>query len=180
MKTLLENLSSRKKYVSIYTNRTLDGHFDYGRLLSVSDLYYALYLITSDGEYDGILVDSIDNILHVEVDGQYQRKMEKLCDYERLPIPTFDLNGDDLIVSILMAAISTKRIISLELNNSDHYDIVGFVISMEDGICRFKQVDAYGAEDGEAFARVADVTQVVYASEDENRIQRLWQAGVDS
>ena len=176
MEALLKKLMNDEKYVSVYTRRNAAGHFDYGRLLSISDRHYALYLIAPDGEYDGIMVSTIESVLRVETDGQYQAKMEKLCDYANLPAPAFRLDADDLVGSILAAAMSAGRIASLELNDSDNFDLVGFVVSVEDGLCRFKQIDAYGAEDGDAFARVADVTQVVYDSHEENRILKLRRA----
>lgn len=175
MRELLQRFLESGEQICLYTERDAPGGFAYGRLLAVSGPHFALYLVSPDGAFDGVLVEGIDRVLRVEAGGLYQEKMERLCRFASLPPFPQALEGD-LVAAVLAAARKMGKIVSVEVDESGEDDFAGFVAEPQNGLCRFLRVDEYGMEDGEAFVRPADVTRVVCASGDEERRLRLWQA----
>ena len=80
---ILKLAMTLKKNVCVYTCDSEISKFLYGRIIFIDNEFFALYMLTPNGENDGILVKKISCITYVEMDGQYDEKMKKLC-------PNFD------------------------------------------------------------------------------------------
>lgn len=173
LKILSEICNSNKK-ASIYTNEQETNKFHYGTILAVNDKEIAISMISPKGEFDGVSVIPTDFVYRIETDGQYSEKMEKLCSDMYYDKFDKELDTSKIKESLLDIAVQTQQIVSLELVDSGYYDVVGFVKEIKDGCCRIRVVDEYGAEDGDSFVMLDNITQVCYASEDENLILRLW------
>lgn len=143
---ILKLAMTLKKNVCVYTCDSEISKFLYGRIIFIDNEFFALYMLTPNGENDGILVKKISCITYVEMDGQYDEKMKKLC-------PNFD----DLI---------SKTPISVELLDSGVDSVIGQVTAVNEKICTVRQIDEYGCYDGIAYVNVPDITQVSYASAD--------------
>lgn len=174
MLRILKELCLSKKTASIYTNYNTPTKFYYGVVLAVNDEEIAIYMISTDGKDDGIVAQSIDDVIRVELDGLYEEKMRKLCSIN--PPIDFDvtLDNNNIIKSLLDLALETKKIVSIELVDSGYDDVVGFVDEIDNGRCKIKVIDEYGYEDGYSYFLIKDVTQVSYATETEKRILNLW------
>lgn len=177
MEKLLRRLWKEGRRLSLYSNRGEPDKFDFGRLLCVSDAWYALECVCLSGEYDGVIVDSIKNVRRVECDGQYDEKMRKLCADEAFGSFEGTLEEARLRESLLDVAARTREVVSIELqgNDSDSFDSVGIVEKLEDGLCKLLEVDCYGYADGESYFRVEDVSMILYAGASERRRRRLWE-----
>ena len=172
MLELLMELCKQKKYVSIYTDNT--SKFIFGQILCVNEYYIIIYMISPDGYFDGLLLKNTYEITRIEIDGQYGNKMKKLLSLYELPECEYSFDEEKILESFLSMAIQTRQIVSIELMNSGCSDIVGFIEKIENGLCTTKLVDEYGAYDGKSFFRMQDITQISYASQDENRVLKLW------
>lgn len=173
MLKILNELYKSEKVASFYTNRMEINSFHFGLVLAVNEYEIALQLITPDGEYDGITVMDTEKIFRVETDGQYAKKMCKLCDKNAL-IPVCKIDDDDILKSVLMLSAETKEIVSCELLNSGYNDVVGFVLSVDDDECKIQIIDDYGFDDGVAHIPIDNITQIAYATQSEQRIKRLY------
>lgn len=171
----LIKISNENKNVSIYTNYNEPSKFHYGRILCVNSDEIAIYMISPDGLYDGILVKKTEDIIRVEIDGQYEKKMKKLCSLSQLIPFKYFLNSTSIKDSLLKIAIQSRQIVSIELVDSGYMDVVGFVDEIVDGLCKIKIVDEYGFEDGYCFVMTDKITEISYASQDECRILKLWE-----
>ena len=168
----LETLWHEKKKVCLYTNHEETSNFIYGYILSINEETVTLYLITSDGKYDGVLVKQLSEIFRIEIDTQYVEKMKKLESLSELPEFPYSIDSERPIESLLLIAQSSQKMVELVGYGGDA--ITGFVENMEDNVCRVRQVDVYGYEDGITFIKTSDITQVCLDSEDERRIWNLW------
>ena len=173
MLEILKKLLVSGEAALIYTDDQNTSKFHYGIICGVNDTEVSINMFNQSGNYDGIIMISSDIVYRIEIDGQYHKKMEKLCSnttksFERL-------NNDNIKNSLLNLALETQKIVSLELMNSGCYDIVGFVSNLNDHICQIKVIDEYGLEDGKAFILTEGITKICYDSEDENNIFKLWE-----
>lgn len=174
MKQVLQKLCQDGQWLSIYSNINDFSAFRFGRILAVSNKQAVILAISPDGGYDGIFLKEIAEIYRIETGCQYTKKMlhlmpEKLVD-EWCP----SIEGDDLVISVLHAAMNEAKIVSVGLLDSGCYDLIGFVKNIEDGVATILQVDDYGVEDGISYVRIADITEMTCDSLDERRIQILW------
>lgn len=77
MKEIVEKALREKQNIAVYSNSDDTTKFAYGRPLCMDDVDFALYLISPNGEYDGILVQEINEILYIERDEQYAQKCKR-------------------------------------------------------------------------------------------------------
>lgn len=174
MLEVLNEICEQKKNVAIYTNIHNTSKFIFGRILAVNEDDIVIDMISPDGKFDGILATKIDKIYRIELDGQYAEKMKKLCPKDR-SYSEIIFETNDLKYDLLSYAFESKGVLSIELIDSENYDIVGFVDELSDKQCKIKQVDEYGFKDGYSYIDIADITEISYNSLDEQRILVLYQ-----
>ncbi len=174
MLKMLSELCLSRKFVSIYTNCEEPSKFYYGTILAVNDKEIAIDMTLPDGGNDGIVAEKVDKVFRIEIGGQYEKKMKKLCSLN--PYKPFEgrLDNSNIMESILLLALRLKEIVSIELLDSGYDDIVGFVDVIENGQCKIRQIDEYGYEDGCSYILINDITKISYLSQYEKRILNLW------
>lgn len=171
---ILNKLCLTKKNASFYTNTGETNKFHYGSILAVNSNEVAINLISPDGDFDGILVKPTDSIYRIQVDSQYDIKMNNICSDISDNTFTECIDNTNIKESLLYIGLKTQKIVSLELLNSGINDVVGIIKKLENGACKVQIIDEYGMEDGISYIFTNDITEVCYASADENRILKLW------
>lgn len=173
MINLLYELQNKGSFVSIYTNDENTSKFIFGKILCVNNSEIAIYMLSPDGSYDGILVTDNSKIFRIETNSDYNKKMQKLCNFEELPVCYEFKNNENIKKELLYLAHKTKQAVSIELLNSGYDDVVGIVENIGDNICTISQINQYGKPDGVSFVSMQDITQISYNSQDEIIIMRL-------
>lgn len=176
MYNCLKSLCNGNVRAAIYDGYDDTSRFKFGRLLCVDDTHFALAAISPNGDYDGIIVDEIEDVFRVDACGRYHDKMAKLeqiC-WDKIEFP--DFTQDEIIQSLLRFAQNARRPISFELNNSGVKDVSGFVDGISDRVCKIHSIDEYGYSDGHSYIDMDSITQIEFDSEDEQRIARLYDA----
>lgn len=176
MFSILERLQNEKKYVCIHADETSPSKFVFGKIIGVDTNSVAISMVSPDGEYDGVLIKQIDDIVRVEQSVSYEKKMRKLMKIKGYDERIFAISNDNILKGILDFAKETGVIISVELDHSGFDDVAGFVESVNDEICKLLQVNEYGEEDGESFITLRDISQICLDSSDEKRLLALFQA----
>ncbi len=95
-----------------------------------------------------------------------------------LNCPKFaDIKPDDtkLPRSLLLYSMNNGHLVSVELTDSGYDDLVGLISDIRNDLCTIVPIDEYSSEDGIGYCHISDITCISRASEDENRIARLWQ-----
>lgn len=164
-----KKVCNENKFVSIYSNCADTEKFIYGKILYVNEEEVLIYMVSPNGDFDGLLVMPITRVFRLEYGGDYEAKMKLLMSQYELPV--FDYSVDNLHIgsSILKIALETGQIVSIELLDSDIDDVVGIVESVDRNLCKIKQINDYGREDGYSIINLDDITQISYNSEDERR-----------
>lgn len=174
MKEILVKALRQKQDIAVYSNAADTTKFAYGKLLCVDDINFALYLISPNGEYDGILVQEINEILYIEYDEPYAQKMQKLCATHVFPEVCFPSETESVKTDTLLYAKENGKVVALEVQYSGMDDITGFVETLENGLCAVEELDAFGQPQGTAYVEIDRITQISCDSQNEQRILYLY------
>lgn len=164
---ILKLAMTLKKNVCVYTCDSEISKFLYGRIIFIDNEFFALYMLTPNGENDGILVKRLAVLLMLRWTDSMM-KNEKLCpNFDDLISETpIDFENGNALFSIMLEALRTGKPISVELLDSGVDSVIGQVTAVNEKICTVRQIDEYGCDDGIAYVNVPDITQVSYASAD--------------
>ena len=69
----LKNICKKMNFVSIYSNFDDTEKFIYGKVLCVNEDEVLIYMLSPNGDYDGILVQQTADIFRVEYGGDYEK-----------------------------------------------------------------------------------------------------------
>lgn len=175
MLKILEELYDSREAACIYSNYEKTDSFHVGVIVALNNDIIALKLISPYGKDDGIEVFDVEDIFRVETGGKYLEKIKKLCTDNSIYEFDEKIDEQNIIKSVLSIAYYKREIVSVELVNSGYTEIQGFVESINDDECNFKQIDDYGYENGTSYVKISNITQISYAREEEKRILKLWE-----
>ena len=173
--TLIELYNSNKN-ASFYTDTQETTKFHFGKVIAINENELALALLSNDGEDDGITIIDPEKVFRVEYDGQYFKKMNKLCILKKINFENYTIDNSNILVSFLHILKEQHEIVSIELVNSGLIDICGFIHTYKNNKCIIKQIDEYGFDDGFSTIFIKDITQITFKSKDEKRIKFLYQS----
>ncbi len=168
---LIEELCKTKNYVSLYTDIENPSKFCYGQFLAYDKNKFIFSMISPEGRYDGFLLRAITDIIKIDMDAQYDKRMQKLLSFNKDITSIAFPYTDDVTYTALCISKTTNKVVSIELNYSGTDDVIGYVDTVNDNICKIKQIDFYGCPDGTAYINIADISQI---SIDSSAEQVLW------
>lgn len=175
MEEVLTKALQNSLNMAVYTNPSDTTKFAFGKLLRIDHDCFALYLISPGGEYDGILVQEISEIQYLEINERYEQKIKALCARRSMPEVHISSATENVKTDVLLYAKAAGKIVAIEVNFSGLDDLTGFVENVEGNICKIKQVDPFGNEDGIAFADINRISQISCDSLNEQRILYLYE-----
>ncbi len=153
MQRILEKYLGKADCLEIYARPEATDRFDVGCALAMDDQYVLLNAYDESGRDDGLSLRLLDNIVCVQADTLYLRK---LCLLEP-PCPSKYDNwrGEqgDLLDALLKYAYETERGVILELENSDDSKLCGCLMEAPNEIITLRLLDSYGDDDGIAYLR---------------------------
>lgn len=169
----LETFCREKKYVCVHADDTCPSKFIFGKIIGVDPNYFAISMVSPDGEYDGLLIKQIDDIVRIEQSESYERKMEKLMHVNGYKEEDVHVSSDNVLAWGLLYAKEKQLVVSAELDHSGIDDVVGFVNEISGTTCKMIQYSEDGEKDGVSFLALGDISQICMDSSDEKRVQAL-------
>lgn len=174
MLEILREVCKCGKYVAIYHDDS-NGNFAFGRVLAVNEEFIAVYSISKNAEYNGIVISRTESVIRIETDNQYIEKMKKLIDSSLYDITDqISIDESRIVESVLLMAKENKKIVSIDILNREFDDITGFVDIIDDGICMIQQINDYGYQDGISYVNIRDISEVLYDTIYEQRSLKVW------
>lgn len=180
MFSIIDDFRKKESWVAVYDNSCDVSKFKFGRFLSVNDSRFAMLLVSPNGDYDGIVVDDVEDIFRIDSAGRYHEKIDKLIRFQSNEISPPCINPQFIDESILSYAKDSSRIVAIELHNSGVFDIIGFVKDVSETMCQVRLVNEYGEDDGDTFIDLRSISEISCDSEDERRVMRLYQVSNES
>ena len=175
MNNLLKKYLNSNEYVCVYANPNNSSLFSFGKILAVDEDFFAFLELDVDGAFDGVEIRLIDEVGRIETKGAYVEKMKKLIDGNGLDVIDTLRFGGEVVADTLKYSQKNKRVVSIELNKSGNYDVVGIVESTDGGICKVALIDKYGFSDGYAEFRAGDITMVTFMSKSDRTREKLFE-----
>lgn len=80
---------------------------------------------------------------------------------------------EEIIPSIFRFAQETQKVVSIELRESDNYDVTGIVTALDDNAVFIHQLTDDGSPDGDSVVLLEDVTEVCCDSQDAQAVKIL-------
>lgn len=174
MKKQIMSYVGTNKIVSIHPCSDQTSTFYVGKLLYCNEDFYVLAQVSSNGKYDGIELRQTKNVILITSDGRYENKIETLAKVNNSKIAFVHLDSSDLVKSLLQYAQNNHLVVSIELLNSDQFDVQGYVEYVGDGICKVRQISNFGEKDGESISCLNDITIISCDTEDEVALGQLY------
>jgi len=160
--------------VEIYTNRGDTTKFGVGYIRGVSEDSILIESITPHGFYDGYTVILIDDIYRISVNTLYVHKIKKLWEQNGLPHKAVPQTNSNQFANLIDFAYSNNRFISIELYNSNQYDLAGVIKSISNNTIELCLVNDYGMPDGNSVVKMEDISLLVCDSQDELALEILY------
>ncbi len=175
MNNLLKKYLNSNEYVCVYANPNNPSVFLFGKILAVDEDFFAFLELDVDGAFDGVEIRLIDEVGRIETKGAYVEKMKKLIDGNGLDVINTLTFGGGVVVDTLKYSQKNKRVVSIEINTSGNYDVVGIVESIDGDMCKVSSIDNYGFSDGYAEFCIGDITMMTLMSKNDRITEKLFE-----
>lgn len=178
MRQLLTDWKDRHTLVSLFCDENDQDTFLSGYIMDCDEEWVLIGHITPRGEYDGYILKEIDDIVHIESQGKYEAKMERLYSLKnQKPHLSIDRTKDiTLFHEVINKCEKEKCLTTIEIMRDDVCTLTGR-IQYHDGVIVIEKIDEYGEPDGMAYAEEKDVSAIGFDNADLMDLDLLYQEG---
>jgi hypothetical protein len=162
----------KNKMVTIYTD-TESGSFGAGYVLGVDDSCLLLKSVDCVGEDDGLILYRTQEIVKMEQDTLYCKKLQKLIEIKNSVFQNYDLPQRNYINWLLNESLKNNKILFIELLQSKQCDIIGFVTKVHGTTCVLLQVNEDGQINGECSFEIEDISSIKINSRENKAFELL-------
>lgn len=150
----LIKIKENNNIVSIFCDEDDTSMFLEGYIYAIGRQDFLIKHITPHGLADGYILKKIDSVMHLEISGQYEKKIEKL--YSKKNQRHIDLKLQDKVSlknNIFQICMNNKYIVSIEMIQDDECPIKGVINKIDDNKVIVSKLTEYGEDDGEAILK---------------------------
>jgi hypothetical protein len=162
-----------KEIVLIYTNPEQTQSFSAGVVSEIFDNEVIISHYLPNGKHDGYVIKQIDDIYKIETNSKYVKKIKILSKINKTKHDKLCRVKDDAFLTLLTYAFETKKVVTIELIDSDNNDAIGFVEQINDKCCTVSMLNDYGEEDGVSIFNVSDISHLSCGGDDELVLKQL-------
>ena len=173
-KKMLGKIKENNNIVSIFCDEDDTSMFLEGYIYAIGRQDFLIKHITPHGLADGYILKKIDSVMHLEISGQYEKKIEKL--YSKKNQRHIDLKLQDKVSlknNIFQICMNNKYIVSIEMIQDDECPIKGVINKIDDNKVIVSKLTEYGEDDGEAILKKENIDTISFLGVDEEDIQLL-------
>lgn len=170
----LIKIKENNNIVSIFCDEDDTSMFLEGYIYAIGRQDFLIKHITPHGLADGYILKKIDSVMHLEISGQYEKKIEKL--YSKKNQRHIDLKLQDKVSlknNIFQICMNNKYIVSIEMIQDDECPIKGVINKMDDNKVIVSKLTEYGEDDGKAILKKENIDTISFLGVDEEDIQLL-------
>ena len=167
----LIKIKENNNIVSIFCDEDDTSMFLEGYIYAIGRQDFLIKHITPHGLADGYILKKIDSVMHLEISGQYEKKIEKL--YSKKNQRHIDLKLQDKVSlknNIFQICMNNKYIVSIEMIQDDECPIKN---KIDDNKVIVSKLTEYGEDDGEAILKKENIDTISFLGVDEEDIQLL-------
>lgn len=158
MLSILQELAENHELACIYRADAVADIFHVGRVAATDEDLTLFYSVTPDGRYGGYFLLETDTIIRVDTSNRYLEKIKRLLAQDMPPVMDIPDDYEDLARVMLDFAVKNRAFVSLRLGDSENYGVEGFVLEVQEEVCRMLLVDEYGYPDGISTFAIDEIT----------------------
>ena len=170
----LIKIKENNNIVSIFCDEDDTSMFLEGYIYAIGRQDFLIKHITPHGLADGYILKKIDSVMHLEISGQYEKKIEKL--YSKKNQRHIDLKLQDKVSlknNIFQICMNNKYIVSIEMIQDDECPIKGTIKELDSNKVIVSKLTEDGEEDGEAVLKKENIDTISFLGVDEEDIEIL-------
>ncbi len=169
MLNLLKECKNHNKVASLYFNKEDNCSHLTGFVYAFNDTELLVAHINARGEYDGFVLNGVNNLYRVDCGHDYENKISALYTLKKQKHPMITINEENILFSLLDFAFVNKLLVTLELDNNT---VTGYVVSY-DGFITLNIVDPYGKNNGKCIIDIDEVITFACDTDDEQDLRIL-------
>lgn len=166
MINIVNDCMKKQKLASYYFNKEDNCVHLTGFVYAYNDNELLVAHITPRGEYDGFVLNKIENLYRVDYDGNYEKKIQQLYYLKKQTHPIIQCDKNEIVVSLLEFAYENEYLVTLELENDS---VTGYVDDYEDCVS-LQVLNDNGDKNGKC---IIDINEIVTFSCDTDYEQDL-------
>lgn len=161
---ILEMCKKNNDIIAIYRWSDEDEIFIVGRVVSVLSEFYILESIDEYGKTDGFAIHKLDNIVRIEMDSKYIKRIKKTNTSIKMEETSF--SSINLMDDLLEEFKAKSTTCTIELVECD-VAFSGRITKIENDVVHLAQFDIYGKSDGTLIFGKEDILSVEWNSKEE-------------
>lgn len=169
LRSILETASSDNTLVSIYVDSDDWGNYSVGYVDLVTSTHVRLRAISKYGEAAGFEVRPLSEIVKVEYDGKYERKIEVLIKNQGQIFNEIAISNEtsgDLVRDALQQSLDDSVVVVAWGNDPDD-SVVGYVEKIEPEFVTFRLINGFGEDDGFSIIDISEVSSIDFNTQSE-------------
>lgn len=166
MQQVIDDCFRNQKVVSCYFNREDNSVHLTGFIFDYNDEELLLAHITPRGEYDGFVLNKMENLYRIDCEGKYEKKIHELYKSKHQSHSVVPCNKEKIADALLKYACENGCLVTLELENAS---VTGQIEKYGDYIS-LQVLDENGEENGKC---IIDIHEIVTFSCDTDYEQDL-------
>ena len=170
MRSKLINVINNNELVAIYSDECNTESFMVGYIRKLTDDKLMVINVGIHGEYDGFSGIYVDDILRIETNSKYLKKIALLQSYDANDFIIVD-EYEHVFENLIKMAINKEHIIAISFLNGE--EIRGFITECDDGL-NVLEIDDYGEKDGENMIKFDTIKKIVIDDIECRDIEKLY------
>lgn len=161
--------------------KIIQCHIDYsdpesfvvGRLAYYDSDWFLMQDLSSGGRWNGLALYMRSDIVSVSEFTDYIQRIVSLMKRRNESEPIIPPMSKDPLMSLLLYARDSNRVIGLELHASGYRDINGTIDSLTKNTLCITQIDEFGRSDGKSYLSVEAITRCYLDDEESKCLEML-------
>ena len=147
--------------------------FVVGQLVYFDSNWFLMQDLSSSGHWNGLALYMLSDIVSVDECTDYIDRIKSLIKCRNKSEPFVPPISDDPLLSLLLYAKYSNRIVGLELLASGYRDINGTVDSLTKNTLCVHQIDEFGRADGKSYLLIDAISRCYLDDEESKCLEML-------
>jgi hypothetical protein len=175
---LVKASNERMEIMSFFSSHEQTEYFSVGIASEVFEKEIIIDSFQSSRFHDGFITRRISDIYRIETNTRYNRKIRVLSEISGARHEKMRRVDENGFTTLLTFALENRKVVSIELHDSDRTDAAGFVMKITGDECSILLLDPYGEAEGESLFKIADISHMTCDGESEIAILQMhdWKA----
>ena len=142
----IKEIYQNNYFVSFYDDISNEEKHYTGKINAFDKDLVLISHINSRGEYDGYILKRIQDIFKISFNGKYEDKIKNLYEHKKQSHTLSLENCKNIVKALFQYAISNKKIVRFETENSI---VIGYVKKFDNDVAMILQLNDYAEKSSE-------------------------------